>query len=97
MIQEAPYSKRCDLFSYGILLWELVTHKVPFEELGGVSYNIQVAIVDGKVCYCAILSICEYYGMFLQMPAIPAEVEGYLSQLIQQCWNMDPEVLPAAS
>ena len=43
------------------------------------------------------MSICEYYGMFLQMPAIPAAVEGYLSQLIQQCWNMDPEVLRAAS
>ena len=30
------------------------------------------------------------------MPAIPADVEGYLSTLIQQCWNKVPEVFPAA-
>ena len=37
--------------------------------------------------------------LFLQMPAIPADVEGYLSTLIQQCWNEVPEVciFPAAS
>ena len=42
-----PYSKRCDLFSYGIVLWELVTHKVPFEGFEG---SIIFAIGQGKVC-----------------------------------------------
>ena len=46
---EAAYSKRCDLFSYGTVLWELATHEVPFEELDGVPFKIQMAIVNGQV------------------------------------------------
>ena len=54
MIQQAAYSKMCDVFSYGTVLWELVTHEVPFEELGGVSFRILQAIVEGRVC-----SLCD--------------------------------------
>ena len=49
MVNEAAYSKRCDLFSYGTVLWELVTHEVPFEELKGVTLRILNAIDKGKV------------------------------------------------
>ena len=49
VINAKAYSKRCDLFSYGIVLWELVTHKVPFEGIG--TLDILNAIVAGKVRY----------------------------------------------
>ena len=48
VIQEEPYSKRCDLFSYGTVLWEMVTHEVPFEGVKG-NLKIQMAIVNGNV------------------------------------------------
>ena len=35
--------------------------------------------------------------LFLQRPDIPADVEGFLTKLIQQCWNDDPEVYTANS
>ena len=47
VIQCKEYSKRCDLFSYGTVLWELVTHEVPFE--GKTPLDILNAIVEGKV------------------------------------------------
>ena len=47
VINAKAYSKRCDLFSYGIVLWELVTHKAPFEGIG--TRDILNAIVAGKV------------------------------------------------
>ena len=39
---------RCDLFSYGVVLWELFTHKEPFEgfEAGSVMFQIG----NGRVC-----------------------------------------------
>ena len=49
VINAKAYSKRCDLFSYGIVLWELVTHKAPFEGIG--TLDILNAIVAGKVRY----------------------------------------------
>ena len=42
------------MFSYGTVLWELVTHEVPFAEWDGASFRILKAIVDGKVC-----SLCD--------------------------------------
>ena len=52
VITEAAYSKKIDLYSYGMVLWELVTHKVPFEEFQGSAFRIQVAIVKGQVAIC---------------------------------------------
>ena len=47
MIKEERYSKSCDLFSFGMVLWELTTHKLPFE--GKSEFEVLTAIVDGKV------------------------------------------------
>ena len=46
-----------------------------------------------KEMYVMLSIIVLYHTLFHQMPAIPAAVEGYLSELIEQCWNMDPDVL----
>ena len=47
VIEGKEYSKECDVFSYGTVLWELVTHEVPFE--GQHHLDIQKSIVEGKV------------------------------------------------
>ena len=41
------YNKRCDLFSYGIVLWELLTHEVPFDDKS--PFAIQTSIAEGLV------------------------------------------------
>ena len=42
-------SKSGDLFSYGTVLWELVTHEAPFVELNDAPFPIKCTIVKGKV------------------------------------------------
>ena len=61
VIKAKTYSEKCDLFSYGTLLWELVTHEVPFEDLHGVPFQIQVAIVKGNVCYALYYCTLPYF------------------------------------
>jgi len=33
VLQNKPISKRCDVYSYAIVVWELLTHKIPFEDI----------------------------------------------------------------
>jgi serine/threonine protein kinase len=33
VIEHAPYAERADVFSFAITLWELLTGRVPYEEL----------------------------------------------------------------
>ena len=74
MIKQEPYDKACDLFSYGTVLWELVTHKVPFEELQG-AFQIMTAVTSGNVrllksCMvtaCVLLFIFVYRCLTFQM------------------------------
>uniref|UniRef100_T1J3V1 Mitogen-activated protein kinase kinase kinase 7 n=1 Tax=Strigamia maritima TaxID=126957 RepID=T1J3V1_STRMM len=41
------YSEKCDVFSWGIILWEVITRHKPFSELGGSAFSIMWAVHTG--------------------------------------------------
>ena len=48
VIKQEQYCETCDVFSYGTVVWELVTYEVPFEGLNA-EFSIMTAITTGKV------------------------------------------------
>jgi mitogen-activated protein kinase kinase kinase 7 len=42
------YTEKCDVFSWGIILWEVLARRKPFEELNGPSFAIMWAVHGGK-------------------------------------------------
>ena len=47
MLQRKEVSKSCDVYSYGVLLFEIATQEKPFH--GVLPYEIPSMTVDGKV------------------------------------------------
>ncbi|TNM94563.1 mitogen-activated protein kinase kinase kinase 7 isoform X2 [Takifugu flavidus] len=41
------YSEKCDVFSWGIILWEVITRSKPFDEIGGPAFRIMWAVHNG--------------------------------------------------
>uniref|UniRef100_A0A3Q2YDI3 Mitogen-activated protein kinase kinase kinase 7 n=1 Tax=Hippocampus comes TaxID=109280 RepID=A0A3Q2YDI3_HIPCM len=47
VFEGSKYSEKCDVFSWGIILWEVVTRRKPFDEIGGPAFRIMWAVHNG--------------------------------------------------
>jgi hypothetical protein len=44
----SSYTEKCDVFSWGIILWEVLSRKKPFDDVGGSAYRIMWAVHTGE-------------------------------------------------
>uniref|UniRef100_A0A7N6BB23 Mitogen-activated protein kinase kinase kinase 7 n=1 Tax=Anabas testudineus TaxID=64144 RepID=A0A7N6BB23_ANATE len=54
VFEGSNYSEKCDVFSWGIILWEVITRRKPFDEIGGPAFRIMWAVhndTNGESCY----------------------------------------------
>ncbi len=42
------YTEKCDIFSWGIILWETLTRRLPFDEIRGNDLRVLWAIHSGQ-------------------------------------------------
>ncbi|KAI4375811.1 hypothetical protein MLD38_013637 [Melastoma candidum] len=75
VIEHKPYDHKADVFSFGVVLWELLTGKLPYELLT----PLQAAV--GVVQKCL-------------RPTIPKNTHPKLVELLERCWQQDPELRP---
>ena len=47
MFEGKKYSEKCDVYSFGIILWELLSRKKPFDEIGPPAFRILWAVYNG--------------------------------------------------
>ncbi|KAG1670201.1 hypothetical protein FOA52_014977 [Chlamydomonas sp. UWO 241] len=73
-------STKCDIFSLGVILWELVTQTRPWNGLNEFQMIYQVTVEGAR----------------LQIPNGASSCPGPLADLIESCWASEPRLRPTA-
>ncbi|KAL5240977.1 hypothetical protein ACI65C_008387 [Semiaphis heraclei] len=47
VFEGSNYTEKCDIYSWGIILWQVLTRLKPFNEIGGSAYGIMWAVHKG--------------------------------------------------
>ena len=80
IIRAHKYDEKVDVYSFGIVLFELCSGEVPYQKLYGAEANpvrIVFDVVQGK------------------RPALPDFIAGELGDLIEACWQQDSAARPS--
>lgn len=78
-------SPASDMFSFGCVLWELLSMREPWAELGGAAFQIMTKIVHEKTS--------------LQVEDIAEDVRAQVPNVIEElhkCFSFDPSKRPTA-
>lgn len=77
VLQGHPYNEKCDIYSYGVVLWELATLCKPWEE--------------EEYSSAQIVGVVGYGNARLD---IPEDLLPSVAQLIDDCFQRDPQLRP---
>jgi serine/threonine protein kinase len=76
-----PYTISADVYSYGVVLWEIITRETPYSDLNPVMIPYHVVKLGHRP----------------NLALMPGNCPPELVQLIQDCWQLDPDRRPTFS
>lgn len=82
VITSKQYNEAADIYSFGIVLWELVSRDVPYADVQGGAPMAVVSQLINKVVRRG------------ERPIIPPTCPPALATLIRSCWHQDPKQRP---
>lgn len=80
VLRGEPYSEKCDVWSYGVVLHELLTRERPYSDIDCSVYLMMIKIGDGS----------------LRLPPVPEKLATPgLARLVSRCLSMQPGDRPS--
>ena len=93
---ETKFDERLDIYSFAIVIWELITRQFPFEEFT----EFMSKVVDSDGVEHGVLKEREIKTAIVHQglrPTIPASADPDVAALIKACWQVVPENRPSFS
>ena len=78
VIENKQYTLKADVYSYGIMVWEICTRRTPYEGKSPQEIALNVAVKK----------------MRPDKNLIPIETPNGLRELMEFCWDQDPNNRP---
>ena len=78
IIVKKRYSTKVDVYSYGIIIWEVCTRKTPYGCMSQQQVQFYVSVKKGRP----------------NMKIIPSDTPPKIIQLMQMCWDHEPNNRP---
>uniref|UniRef100_A0ACB8G3N5 Mitogen-activated protein kinase kinase kinase 9 n=1 Tax=Sphaerodactylus townsendi TaxID=933632 RepID=A0ACB8G3N5_9SAUR len=102
VIRSSMFSKGSDVWSYGVLLWELLTGEVPFRGIDGlaVAYGVamnKLALPIPSTCpepFARLMEVLQIMGQTIKALSAEMAVSGECG-MWKDCWNTDPHSRPS--
>lgn len=76
-------TEKVDIFSFGVVLWEMMTSKIPWMETGLSSIQVVTRVHQ------------EGSKAVREAMPLPDDAHPELARLVQDCWKEDPEARPS--
>ena len=80
LISGIRYDEKVDIYSLGVVMWEMTTKKIPFEDCQLFSSELELQIIEND----------------LRPTVNPAEWDNNYLQLTKCCWDRNPSKRPSA-
>ncbi|OQR84331.1 serine/threonine protein kinase [Achlya hypogyna] len=89
VIGHEPYSMKADVYSYGVILWEMLAKEQPFKGMSPIQGTSSgwAAQLRKRVAAFAV-------ARQQMRPAFPKDTPESLQQLVETCWHQDPAHRP---
>ncbi|CAG8548318.1 1758_t:CDS:2 [Gigaspora margarita] len=78
---EQRYNHQCEMFSFGMLLWELCHQRIPYKDMNSVT-AIQEHVMSKK-------------RETLKIALCPSEIPNELAKIIKKAWQDEPSARPS--
>ena len=80
VIRHEVYDKRCDVYSFAMVMVELLTFRFPFN-------GIEVSLTPMEVVTAVAIEDMK--------PELPSSCPTPIHRLVERCWSRDPNVRPS--